>query len=88
TTGQVPGKYRASRAVDRVVLVLEGEMKRTQIQEALELKHRDSFMDNYLQPALTEGFVEMTIPRKPTSSRQRYRLTPKGLALKKTLESK
>lgn len=88
STGQVPGKYRASREVDRVVLVLENEMKRSEMQDALELKHRDSFMENYLQPAMDEGYVEMTIPDKPTSSRQRYRLTAKGVELKESLENK
>lgn len=87
-TGQVPGKYRASREADRVVLVLDGEMKRIEIQEALQLKHRDSFVENYLQPAMEKKFVEMTIPDKPNSSRQRYRLTAKGEALKKKLTKK
>lgn len=85
STVQVPGKYRASREVERVVLVLENEMKRSEIQEMLELKHRDSFVENYLQPALNEAFVEMTIPEKPNSSLQRYRLTARGKALKEKL---
>jgi predicted transcriptional regulator len=74
--------------MERVVMVLQGEMKRAEIQEALQLKHRDSFTENYLQPALSEGLVEMTIPNKPNSSRQKYRLTEKGLALKEQIENK
>ncbi|MFA4985452.1 MAG: hypothetical protein WC712_02600, partial [Candidatus Brocadiia bacterium] len=34
--------------------------------------------DNYLHPALQAGFVEMTIPDKPRSSKQKYRLTDAG----------
>jgi ATP-dependent DNA helicase RecG len=68
------------------VLVLEGEMKRTEIQAVLELKHEDHFRDNYLTPALEAGLVEMTLPDRPKSSRQKYRLTAKGLALKKNIE--
>jgi predicted HTH transcriptional regulator len=88
STGQVPGRYRASREIDRIVIVLEGEMKRSQLQDRLELRHRDSFVENYLQPALDQGLIEMTIPDKPTSSRQRYRLTPAGQILKESLENK
>ena len=73
-------------AIERVVWVLEGEMKRDEIQAALELKHRDNFRDVYLNPALKEGLVEMTIPDKATSSKQMYRLTKKGKKLKMKLK--
>ena len=32
----------------------------------------------YLRPAMDQGLVEMTIPDKPRSSKQRYRLTDEG----------
>ena len=66
--------------------MLNGEMKRRGIQEVLQLKHEDHFRDNYLTPALEAGLVEMTIPGKPKSSRQRYRLTAKGQALQQQLK--
>jgi ATP-dependent DNA helicase RecG len=31
-----------------------------------------------LKPALKAGFIEMTIPEKPNSRLQKYRLTKKG----------
>jgi ATP-dependent DNA helicase RecG len=34
-----------------------------------------------LNPALEAGLVEMTLPDKPRSGKQKYRLTPKGRAL-------
>lgn len=71
-TGEVTGE------VQRLLSVLVGEMKRTDIQEALALRHEDYFREAYLIPALTAGMIEMTIPGKPTSSKQRYRLTEKG----------
>lgn len=51
---------------------------RDELQEFLKLKDRENFRLNYLKPALDEGFIEMTIPDKPTSKLQRYRLTYKG----------
>ena len=53
-------------------------MSRQSLQEALGLKHRNHFNQIYLIPALEAGLIEMTIPDKPRSSKQRYRLTPAG----------
>jgi hypothetical protein len=38
---------------------------------------------NNLKPALEQGFIEMTIPEKPNSCLQKYRLTLSGKKLKK-----
>jgi ATP-dependent DNA helicase RecG len=46
----------------------------------LGLKDRKHFLDTHLRPALNAGFIEMTIPDKPLSSQQRYRLTAAGKA--------
>ena len=40
--------------------------------------NRSKFRDQVLQPLLDGGWIEMTIPDKPTSSRQRYKLTATG----------
>ncbi len=39
---------------------------------------RTKFRDQVLNPLIRAGFVEMTIPNKPRSSKQKYRLTEKG----------
>jgi hypothetical protein len=53
-------------------------MTREELQAALKLQDRKSFRGLYLALALAEGFIEMTIPDKPRSSKQKYRLTEKG----------
>ncbi|MBU1223665.1 MAG: putative DNA binding domain-containing protein [Gammaproteobacteria bacterium] len=57
---------------------VSGEMARQELMDVLGLKDRKHFADAYLQPALDAGLLEMTIPDKPQSSKQRYRLTEQG----------
>jgi ATP-dependent DNA helicase RecG len=45
-----------------------------------ERTDRTKFRHYVLSPLLTEGLIEMTVPDKPTSSLQKYRLTEKGRA--------
>ena len=44
----------------------------------LSLKDRMHFSKEYLTRAIDGGHIEMTIPDKPNSRFQRYRLTDKG----------
>ncbi|EKD28967.1 MAG: filamentation induced by cAMP protein Fic [uncultured bacterium] len=60
--------------------ILDGEMSRKQIQEKLGLKDEKHFREAYLQPAIAQGLIEMTVPDKPNSSLQKYRITPKGIS--------
>ena len=64
--------------VTGLLRALEGEMTRSSLQEAMELKNADHFRRAYLLPALAAGLIEMTVPDKPNSRSQRYRLTAKG----------
>jgi len=73
---------QVSPQVAQLLQVLEGEMLRNEIQQTLGLKDRKSFNARYLKPALEAGLVEMTLPDKPSSRLQRYRLTEHGKALK------
>lgn len=51
---------------------------RGELQEAAGLKDREHFRTAYLEPLLAAGWVEMTAPHKPRSSKQRYRTTEAG----------
>ncbi|MEL6750095.1 MAG: Fic family protein, partial [Pseudomonadota bacterium] len=55
-----------------------GEMDRESLQTALGLSDRKSFRERYLKPALADKLIEMTIPDKPSSRLQKYRLTDQG----------
>jgi len=75
---QVPGKFPTSEEP-----VLDGKMKdlveycaiprkRSEMQEFLGLSDRENFRSAVLNPLLEKGHIKLTIPDKPTSSRQRY----------------
>jgi len=57
----------------------------TDLMAALSWTNRTKFRNKYLNLLIGKGLLEMTIPDKPQSSLQRYRLTAKG---KEWLKSK
>ncbi len=61
-------------------------MSRDELMKKLELNGRDNFINNYLIPAQQNKWIEMTLPDKPTSRNQKYRLTRKGKKLKKDIK--
>ncbi len=64
--------------VKKMLKILEGEMTRVEIQQKLGLKDEKHFRTAYQQPAIAMGLIEMTVPGKPNSRLQKYRITPKG----------
>jgi ATP-dependent DNA helicase RecG len=54
---------------------------RDELQRASGIKDREHFRKRYLEPLLTAGWLEMTIPDKPRSSKQKYRTTELGLEM-------
>jgi len=64
--------------VGKLLVAIQGEMSREALQAALSLSDRKSFRDRYLKPALDEGLIERSIPDKPNSRLQKYRLADKG----------
>ena len=74
-TGEVTGEVARQT---RLLEVMSGEMSRRRLQEAVGLQHEEHFREAYLIPAMRAGLIEMTIPDKPRSRKQRYRLTAAG----------
>ena len=71
--------------VSILVRALDGERTRSEIQQILDLRDRTHLATKYLAPAIADGLVEMTLPTKPRSSKQRYRLTILGRSLQDRL---
>ena len=93
-TEQVPNKYRTSTEqvpnkfavtdenVLQLIAILGKEQKSVkEMLGELQLKHRPTFLENYLEPALKSGCVCMLYPESPKHPRQKYKLTVKGLAV-------
>ena len=64
--------------VGELLASMHGEMSREALQSTLGLRDRKSFRERYLNPALDDGLIEMTVPGKPNSRLQKYRLSDKG----------
>lgn len=72
---------QVSPQVAALLQALRGDMSRAELQAALGLRDRKSFQQRYLLPALAGGWIEATLPDKPNSRFQRYRLTEAGAAV-------
>jgi len=86
STHQVPTKQPSSSVEVRNLLkVLVGEKSRQELQDALELKDRRNFRENYIDPAIENGLIELKYPDSPNHPKQRYLLTDKGQELLNSL---
>jgi len=58
-----------------------GQLSLKALMEKTGLKHRPTFLENYITPALGASLLKVAYPDKPNHPRQKYLLTAKGLAL-------
>ncbi|NUQ62198.1 MAG: DUF4062 domain-containing protein [Pirellulales bacterium] len=83
-TAQVPAQAGTKLALSRhQVEILKKCRKETGLVNLMAgtgRTDRTKFRHQVLSPLLAEGLIEMTIPEKPRSSKQEYRLTAKGRA--------
>lgn len=68
-------------------LVGEGEVSPKILRQNMGISHRTFFRNTYLNPALDAGWIEATLPDKPTSRNQKYRLTEGGRQILKGIPS-
>lgn len=83
STVQVESKLHSDNySIVKIVLTIGGsQMSVREMMSAIGLKHRENFLANYLNPAISEGYIRLLYPDSPRHPRQRYLLTAKGMAL-------
>lgn len=79
-TGEVTPPVTPPVAALLALLAEAGELGNVEIRERMQLRDRTHLRKHYIEPALTQGLIEYSIPDKPRSRLQKYRLTAKGLA--------
>jgi len=89
-TGQVTGQGGTKSALSRHQVEILNQCKEERpigdLMEIAKRTDRTKFRNQVLNPLLNAGLLEMTIPDKPRSSKQKYRLTEKGRAVVVSLE--
>ena len=77
STDQVPTKYRPSTDQVKIIIqsMTEEYMALKDIMDKMGIKHRPTFRENYLNPALSDGSIERLYPNLPKHPKQKYRLT-------------
>ena len=77
---ETPVKASVTPPVKQLLKLLNnaGASGNQEILKHLKLKDRRRMRESYIKPAMEQGFIEYTIPDKPNSRNQQYRLTIEG----------
>ena len=59
-------------------LLEEGDLGRKEIASEFNISPRSGYIKRFLAELTEDGLIELTIPEKPNSRLQKYRLTEKG----------
>ena len=88
STRQVPDKFTTgnSRILELIRVLGDKELSLKELLVLLSLKDRENFKKSYLEPAIQSGFVRCLYPDSPRHPRQKYLLTEKGQASRRSLE--
>ena len=64
--------------IDKLIVFCVVERSFGEMLSFMNYTDRTKFRRKYIQPLLEDGVLEHTIPDKPNSKNQKYRLTEKG----------
>lgn len=83
STGQVQDMLNTDNPNIQNLICVIGDQKLSvkEMMSGIGLKGRDNFLNLYLTPAISEGYVRLLYPQSPRHPRQKYLLTAKGVAL-------
>lgn len=83
STPQVKDKLHTSNPyiLELIKVIGDQEMSVKEMLTAIGLKERKNFLNLYLNPAVSDGYVRLLYPNSPRHPRQKYLLTVKGLAV-------
>jgi len=82
TTGQLPTNYQSSsnnKEIFKILNCCKEEKSIRGLMSLLKVKHRETFIKNYIKPLLKEKLIAMTIPETPNSPKQKYQTTQSGI---------
>jgi len=81
-TKSVPGRHQVGAQSEAILKNLEKEpLSAAELAVILGLKSKTGAFKRMLQELVDSGVIEYTIPNKPTSRLQKYRLTEEGRRL-------
>ena len=83
STRQVPDKLHAdNQNIAKLVQAVGNKnLSLREMMQTIGLKDRENFMNLYLNPSITDGYISLLYPQSPRHPRQKYLLTAKGLTL-------
>jgi len=69
-------KLELNESMRQLLGQMAGEMTLLELMSLAKRSNKSKFRDQVLKPLIAAGFIELTIPEKPTSPNQQYRLIP------------
>ncbi|MBI4412403.1 MAG: hypothetical protein HY541_07970 [Deltaproteobacteria bacterium] len=71
-------KWALSQDQVKILELCREEKPLLELMNSIGRKDRTKFRDQFIKPLLEMGLLELTIPDKPNSRFQKYRVTEKG----------